>query len=477
MKKLKIKAAALAIAAITTTNAAAAQLGDADNDGIITAADSLLISIGAESSSIGLDTAIADVDSDGRITSADAELVLKKTLNQSFVFPESDAMDSERFAKTDALIKKLMRETTPQSPMWNTEKLGRENWNYVNGCMMKAFVDLYAATGNNEYMDYADNFMDYYINEDGSIPLYSMSAYNLDNINSGKVLFDLYAYTGKEKYNKAADTLYAQLEKQPRTNGGNFWHKQTYPYQVWLDGLYMAMPFYARYDGLNNASGNFEDIYKQYKNVYEILRDKNTGLYYHGYDESRAQSWADLETGLSANVWLRACAWYAMSLVDTIELLPSATAEQTAVRREMTAIFSEMMSAMRRYQDDSGLWYQVVDKAGEKGNYLETSGSAGLAYSMLKGARLGYLPQEYYTAGKKAFNALCDDKLSVNGSDIVLKDICIVAGLGGSSSTANGYKSRDGSYEYYIAEKVGTNDAKAAAPLIYAYCELLRLER
>lgn len=407
------------------------------------------------------------------ITQTTAESTTEATTEVITEGTTENLSDKERFEKIDILIEQMMENNPPNAPTWNTEKMGVANWNYINGCMLKAFDDLYELTGDKKYMEFNNTFMEYYIEEDGSIPLYKQSDYNLDNINSGKALFTLYKYTINPKYLSAIERLQSQLEKQPRISLGNFYHKKIYNKQVWLDGLYMALPFYAEYETTYNNNGNIEDIYNQFENVHNIMRDSKTGLYYHGYDEAKVQDWADKTTGLSKSFWLRSMAWYAMASVDTIELMPADTQEHIDYKKRMIDNFAEYMEAVRSYQDeDTGMWYQVVDMGERTGNYLETSGSGGMAYAMMKGARLGYLDKSYYDSGKKAFDGICDIKLSRTGDGVVLKDICIVAGLGGTSKYATSHPNRDGTYEYYIAEKIGTNDAKGIAPLLYAYCEV-----
>jgi unsaturated rhamnogalacturonyl hydrolase len=206
------------------------------------------------------------------------------------------------------------------------------------------------------------------------------------------------------------------------------------------------------------------DSYNQFINVYQLLRDPKTGLYYHAYDESKEMFWADKETGLSKNFWLRALGWYSMALVDTLEIMPATMAEQ---KKKLTDIYKELIDAMIKFQDPSGMWYQVVNKGGQEKNYLETSGSAIFAYSIMKSVRLGYLPKNYFAYGEKAFNGVCEKYLSEKEGQLQLGGICLVAGLGGTER-------RDGTYEYYMSEPIVQNDAKGVAPLILAYVEMLR---
>lgn len=368
----------------------------------------------------------------------------------------------------DRYINELLEKSTPQAPIWNIEKIRsgkKSKWNYIDGCMIKAILELYHIKKEEKYLDFADKFIDYFVRDDGSIDSYSVEEYNIDNVNAGKTLFDLYKLTGKEKYRKAIDTIYSQVKGQPRTESGNFWHKKIYPNQVWLDGLYMGQPFYMQYEVEYNNCENCMDSFKQFMNVYNKLRDKNTGLYYHGFDESKQIFWADKETGLSKNFWLRALGWYSMALVDTISIMPDSLSEQ---RDKLKQIYHELIDSMLKFQDESGMWYQVVNKGEMEGNYLETSGSAIFAYSIMKSVRLNILDKSYFEYGYKAFKGVCDKYLSEKDGELQLGGICLVAGLGPENNLR-----RDGSYEYYISEPVVENDAKGVAPLILAYIETL----
>lgn len=364
-------------------------------------------------------------------------------------------------------IEKLIEKSTPESPAWNIEqKIGgtKSKWNYIDGCMIKAIIEMYSITKDEKYLNFADHFIDYFVQEDGTINSYSVEEYNIDNVNAGKVLFELYDLTGKEKYRKAIDTVYEQVKTQPRTKEGNFWHKKIYPNQIWLDGLYMGQPFYMEYETKFNRMGNYLDIYKQFINVEKLLKDEKTGLYYHAYDSSREMFWCNKETGLSQNFWLRAEGWYVMALLDTLEKMDDQIFYEY---RKLMSMFRDIIDAMLKYQNESGMWYQVIDKTDREDNYLETSGSAIMAYAILKGVRLGYLPERYSAYGEKAFYGVCDTYLKEKDGELNLGGICLVAGLGGKEM-------RDGTYEYYMSEPVVENEAKGVAPLLLAYTEILR---
>ena len=369
--------------------------------------------------------------------------------------------------KIERYIEWLLANSTPDKPIWNIEKIRqgkRSGWNYIDGCMIKAVMEMYTITKDRKYFDFADGFVDAKVFDDGSIDGYDVSELNLDNINAGKTLFELYDITKKEKYLKAIKLIYSQIELMPRTKSGNFWHKNIYPNQVWLDGLYMCQPFYMEYERRFNDSKNVSDILNQFKNVIKNMRDEKTGLYYHAFDESREMFWCDKTTGLSKNFWLRAIGWYSMALIDTYEKCRDM--EEASFLKDA---YVDLMKSLVKFQSDEGMWYQVVDKGGHKGNYLETSGSAILAYSILKGVRMGILDEGFTEVGKKAFYGICKKYLSTDeDGNLHLSGICLVAGLGGKDM-------RDGSFEYYMSEPVVSDDAKGVGPFLLAYTEMRRI--
>jgi len=377
-------------------------------------------------------------------------------------------------SKILALAGNLTANSTPERPLWNQEVLMghiKPGWNYIDGCMLKAILDLYDATGEQQYLTFADSFTDYFISDNGQILGYNKEAYNSDFINGGKVLFTLYRFTGKEKYRKGIETLHNQLLSHPRTGSGNFWHKLIYPNQVWLDGLYMTLPFYAEYETLFNRSEKIRDIFKQFQNVHVHMRDAKTGLLYHGRDEALECFWADSATGLSKNFWSRSLGWYSMALLDTAEKID----ERQFYEKEMLISYlREVVDSMLAAADNTtGMLWQVTNQGGREGNYLETSASSAFAYVLMKGARLSYLPEYYFDLGKKVFDSVVNNKLVETEHGLILSDICLVAGLGVYSGKGD-YKERDGTFEYYISEPKVDNDAKGVAPFLMAFAETLR---
>ena len=368
-------------------------------------------------------------------------------------------------------VERIMAESAPDRPLWNIEKIkeGKINgWNYIDGCMMIALLNLYRITGEKRYYDFAENFLDYYVFEDGSIRGFKEEEYNLDNICEGRVLFDVYALSGKEKYRKAIDTLYGQILRQPRTHEGNFWHKAIYPNQVWLDGLYMAQVFYARYTTDYEGGKNYADIRRQFRTVREKMFDPETGLYRHGYDASKVAFWAQ-ENGCSLNPWLRSLGWFSAALID----VTTEVRDDPEFIAEMTGIAQELAKNLLPYIDrESGMLWQVPNQVGREGNYPETSGSSMVAYFYLKGARLGILDASYAEVGAGIFQAICDRYLTETDGKQNLGGICLVAGLGPENN-----RRRDGTYEYYISEPIVENDAKGLAPFLMCYTELLQAKK
>ena len=368
-------------------------------------------------------------------------------------------------------IDELIEKSTLDVPAWNIEKAkgAKSGWNYIDGCMILALLEIYRATGEEKYYEFADAFIDHRVAENGTISGYSVEEFNIDNVNAGKTLFALYEINGKEKYRRAIDLIYSQVEKQPRTKEGNFWHKKIYPNQVWLDGMYMGQPFYMEYETKFGNKKHYDDIFAQFANVVEKMRDEKTGLYYHGYDASREVFWCDKETGLSQNFWLRAIGWYSMALLDTLDKCEPGEEWQKEYSF-LQETFVNLMDSMLKFQDESGLWYQLPALGDREPNYLETSGSAIMAYSLLKGVRLGFLPEEYRASGLKAFQGICDKYLKERDGHLSLGGICLVAGLGPADNPR-----RDGTFAYYMSEPVVEDDAKGVGPLLLAYTELRRL--
>lgn len=346
---------------------------------------------------------------------------------------------------------------------------GREyhgKWSYDYGVVLKGFEAIWRETKEPKYFQFIQDNMDYFIQEDGSIRGYEVGEYNIDHINNGKLLFVLYQETGKEKYKLAADLLRTQLNSHPRTSEGAFWHKEIYPYQIWLDGLYMGSPFYAEYDLAFNEGKNLDDVIKQFVLCDTHTRDAKTGLLFHAWDEKKIQPWCDPETGLSENFWGRSLGWYVMAIVDMLEILP----ENHPGQEILSGFLTETLIALRNYQDSTGVWYQVVNEGQRKGNYLEASASSMITYGMAKGIRLGVLDQvEWQPTLDKAHQGLIEEFVLLTKEGWVnLNKNCQVAGLGGADK-------RDGSYTYYISEPIIVNDQKGVGAFLQATAEYEKL--
>lgn len=437
-----------------------------------------------------------------------------------FITPAKGETD---YKKMDLLIDKMMTDSDPtDGSHWNQEGTTRFKWSYINGCMASAMMNLYTVTGEEKYRNFADTYMspfitDTYDNTSGYINPdtgFKYKNYTLDDINSGKALINLVesGSQNSEKYTKAlTQTIYndmlCYMLKNQTTYEGNLWHKKVYPYQVWLDGIYMETPFWLDYelniskdkDKFNTAAAH---ITNQIETVYSKLKDADTGLYYHGYDaqadtqsgsynKKSAMSWAETGTGHSKNFWLRGTGWYAMALIDNIELLQKAekafNMDNSKYISSLSLIYTDLMNSVLKYRDtDTGLWYQVINKPyNDNYNYIETSGSAALSYALMKGYNCGIVDISYYNKGLDVFNSLCDTKILYTSSaqnDVNITDICCTAGLAGPSSGTNSataiigprYNKRDGSYKYYVSEMTVNNDAKGVAPMIFAYCQVLK---
>ena len=345
---------------------------------------------------------------------------------------------------------------------WTVDFNPQPVWNYTQGLIAYSMIKVWKANGNETYYNYAKTYADKFIDQDGVISQYKLEDYNIDAVNSGKFLFDLYEKTKDERYLKAINQLRDQLKTHPRTSEGGFWHKKRYPSQMWLDGLYMGAPFYAQYAVHFNQPDLLDDVVKQFVLIHKYTYNPQTGLNYHGWDESKEQKWADPKTGCSPNYWGRAEGWYAMALVDVLDYLP----QDYSGRVQILEILNQVVAGIKKYQDPkTGLWYQVLDQGNREGNYLEATGSSMFAYALLKATRKGYISNDYKAVALKAYSGILENLIKNNNDGTIsLTKCCSVAGLGG-----NPY--RDGSYEYYIKEPVRDNDPKGVGPFILASLE------
>ncbi len=352
----------------------------------------------------------------------------------------------------------------PQS--WQLDFQPKLKWDYCHGLELQAMLDVYDAYGDKKIYDYALAYADTMVNEDGTIKTYKLHEYSLDRINSGKIFFRIYDQTKDEKYKKALDLLRSQLDNHPRNEDGGFWHKKIYPHQMWLDGIYMASPFYAEYAFRNSQPKDYEDVIRQFILIANHTYDPANDVYRHACDVSRKEKWADKVTGQSEHAWGRAMGWYAMAFVDALEFIP----KHEAGRDSMIAVFTKLAGQMKRLQDKkTGLWYQVLDRSGDEGNYLESSVSTMFVYSLFKGVRLGYIDKSYLKVAEKGYKGILKNFIEVDDNGVVsITKACAVAGLGGKVY-------RSGDYEYYINEKIRNNDPKAVGPFIMASLEWERL--
>ncbi len=341
------------------------------------------------------------------------------------------------------------------------EGLLNEKWSYDYGVVWRGMEMLYALTGSSRYFDFILNALDSMISEDGHPAGYDLEAYNLDYLCIGRQLIYLYRHTGKERFRKAADLLRSQLENQPRTSDGGFWHKKVYPFQMWLDGQHMAVPFYLQYEAaFSRDIAAQNDAAMQLILAYRHTLDPETGLPCHGWDEKKQQIWADPQTGRAAHAWGRAVGWYMTALIDSLELLP----KENVHYREVLDIFRSLSKMLLAIRQD-GVWLQVMDCPGRLGNYPESSGSCLVTYAILKGYRLGLLPRECGLEAQKSFESIQRHFVGqMKNGEYFIGKCCQGAGLGGNSG-------RDGSFDYYISENVNSRDLKATGAYIQAACE------
>lgn len=348
---------------------------------------------------------------------------------------------------------------------WDYERQRPSKWEYTTGLQLQAYDDLLKLRPNPEWQQVLSEVIDSFITEDGDIRTYKISNYNIDSLNSGNMLLREYQRNPKPHYKQALDLLRRQLTEHPRTAEGAFWHKKIYPHQLWLDGVYMGMPFLASYSKAFEQGHAFDEVVKEFTISRDKLRDPNTGLYYHAWDEAREQHWADKDSGLASQFWGRGLGWLAMALVDVLEIIPE---QQTELRQPLLEMSAELAEALVKVQDaQTGTWYQILDKPAAAGNYLESSASSMFTYFFAKGVNNGYLDARYKATASKAYQGLIDEFILVHpDNSISLVNTCQVAGLGFG---------RDGSYEYYMSEPVFRNDAKANGPFIMAGVQMAKL--
>ena len=381
-------------------------------------------------------------------------VIIQGTKNSNIQLPETSGNQSDKkyyIRMTETEMKK-----SPES--WMLDFSTQPRWNYCQGLILQSILQVWKKTGDPNCFAYAKSFADTMLLDNGkAIRTYKMEDYSLDMINSGKILFTLYDQTNDEKYKNALLLLRNQIKTQPRTSVGGFWHKKIYPNQMWLDGIYMASPFLAEYAARFNEPALFDDAALQITTIAAKTQDPKTGLYYHGWDESKQEKWSNPKTGQSPNFWSRSMGWYAMGIVDVLDFLP----QNHPQRQNIIRIFQQLIKSLEKVQDpQTGLWYQVTDKIGEKGNYLESTGSIMFIYAMAKGAQKGYLSNDYEEKARKLYTSYLKTfvKNEPDGT-LTLTNCCEVAGLGGKNY-------RDGSYQYYISEPVRNNDPKATGPFI-----------
>lgn len=341
---------------------------------------------------------------------------------------------------------------------WQIDFAKAPKWDYCNGLELQAFYKVWEKTHNEKYLKYIISYTDKMIATDGTIKGYKPEEYNIDKVNSGKMLFSLYGLTNEQKYRSAIENLHTQMKTHPKTISGGYWHKKIYPYQMWLDGIYMASPFLAEYALRFDEPQLFDEVTHQILTMAAHSYDPVTGLYYHAWDESKQQAWANPLTGTSPNFWSRSIGWYMMAMVDVLEFLPVDHPQRKAVIK----IFNDLCKSLLKFRDPiSGMWYQVTDQPGKKGNYIESSGSAMFVYSIVKGSQKGFLPKTFLKTGQLLYSQFVKRFIKENpDGTISVTDCCAVAGLGGSP------RYRDGSYEYYLSEPIRDNDPKTIAPFM-----------
>ena len=454
----------------------------------------------ASSSAAASSAAASSVASSSKASStaqASSSVVSSTLISSSASSSAAPIIEESTIADLDSYVTSFMTSTTSYKPSWNQEGF-KDRWNYIDGVFLTSIMNLYKSTNESKYLDFVKTFVNYYIDSDGNFVKPSGSddsGYNsgeLDSVCESRILFDLYKYTGDSRYQTAIETTYTELNKVTvTTNGYNYSHKNSYVNQIWLDGMYMYVPFLIQYANYKNDSTLKANIYNHLYNSYKYIRDnmfdENKKLYYHGHDTTKSIFWANTETGNSASFWLRSNGWLLVSMADCLDYL-----EDSDLKTLLTSMLEEALNGILDYQDsETKMFYQLVDQGNKTftvpksylkklgntaykvdgsyvdadiANYLESSGSAMISYACAK-ASIHLNDSSYKDKAIDIFNGIYSNKFSNNS----LSDICITAGLGPESNTT-----RDGSAYYYLAEPVGSDDAKGTGPFIMAYVALTK---
>ena len=349
----------------------------------------------------------------------------------------------------------------------------KPRWNYASGIELEAMLDTYLAYGGDSIISYLKAYPARMIDEKGNITGYKYEDFNLDNTRPGRFILRMNQLFPEKKSDKALKTIFKQLEKQPRTKDGVWWHKAIYAHQVWLDGVYMGHPFYTMaapiLKGEKKAKKYYDDAFEQISKTYNRTYDEKTGLWKHAWDETNSMFWANKETGLSQHTWARAQGWFAMAILEVLDAVP----QDYENRGKLIEMLNNVMKATVKKQDKkTGVWRDVLD-VDDPRNYLEATASSMFTYVLLKGSRLGYFGEGMKKAGIKGYMGILKEFVKVNPDKTVsLTRCCEVSGLGPDNPKS---RRRDGSFEYYISEPIRDNDGKGIAPFIWTSLEMEKM--
>ncbi len=369
---------------------------------------------------------------------------------------------------TEVLVAKVGEAAINRWPAGNISEAGYPHaWSYEKGTLLQGIQAAATITDQSDFNQFLQKTVDSVVSPDGSIGDFPNEPHSLDQILMGRSLLYMYRKTNDQRYAKAARRVMDELALQPRNRAGGFWHKQIYPTQMWLDGAYMAEPFYAEYASIFHNPAAYEDIVHQFALLESKTRDPKTGLLYHGWDESKQQKWANKDTGLSSQFWGRAMGWYAMALVDTLPYFPP----DDPGRKQLLDILQRLSVAIIQAQDPvTGVWWEVLDRRGDSGNFMEASASCMFVYTLATGVRLGYLPASDLAKARAGWAGIEKQFLRVDSDGSVhLTGIVRGAGLGGTPY-------RSGTYEYYVNERVVSDEPKGVGAFLLAGSAISKAE-
>ncbi|SCH79697.1 Unsaturated rhamnogalacturonyl hydrolase YteR [uncultured Ruminococcus sp.] len=339
-----------------------------------------------------------------------------------------------------------------------------KSWTYPQGFMLWGMARLWQKNGEQKYYDYIMEYVNGHINADGKIPKFTGNS--MDDMMAGSIIVWAYQQTKEPCFKKACEQIREAFCDYPRNNNGGFWHGKDLPYEMWVDGVFMGQMFLSKYGAYlassTEAEGCFDEAVRQLGIIYDCCSKEGTGLIYHAWCQDKKASWADPVTGRSPEIWSEGLGWYALIIIEVLDILPEGHPQYQKIARQ----YLELMESLKETQDpSSGLWYQVVDKQDKEGNWCDTSGSAMFLYSMQKGIEIGMLdPSTYHEVIRKGYLGLISKMQEDENGLLDIYDAC--EGLCVQNS-----------YDDYVNYPKTVNAQEAVAACLWAIVEIEYAEK